>query len=261
MKRFVAVIRVGHNGLVVPSPGFAETHHTLLQHSYEQVLPLVASPRRLFVVTPEDLVPIVQKQLPKLPVANILIEPVDRESAAAMALASLILYERHGTIATVFFPAGQGVTNQAAFPEAVQRGIRLAREKQGIVLLGITPEQPGASHYLQAGETVSEHGFRVERFLTPSTLHESRSHPGPRNVFAYTGMFVTSTKILLQELDRYAPDLMGPLRVAFETKTLGEAYGALKKISIDQAVLEHTEKVFVVPGKFALDALGDRVQH
>ena len=57
----------------------------------------------------------------------------------------------------------------------------------------------------------------------------------------------------------YAPDLMQPLQQAFDSKRIAQVFPTLKKISIDYAVMEHSQKVYVIPGKFDWDDIGDWV--
>ncbi|UCH26309.1 MAG: mannose-1-phosphate guanylyltransferase, partial [Trueperaceae bacterium] len=72
-------------------------------------------------------------------------------------------------------------------------------------------------------------------------------------------IFVWRSDVILSELDRFDPELMRPLRKAFDEDCIDEVFPSLKKISIDYAVMEHTDKAFVVPGDFGWDDIGDWV--
>src|SRR5690606_20773837 len=76
---------------------------TLIQQTYDRVLPLAGSPANVYVATARRYVGLVCEQLPDVPVENLLVEPTSRDSAPAIALACLTIAQRHGDVVTGFF--------------------------------------------------------------------------------------------------------------------------------------------------------------
>ena len=102
-------------------------------------------------------------------------------------------------------------------------------------------------------------GFQVARFVEKPNRQKAEQYLSAGTYAWNAGIFVWPTATILAELDHYAPELMRPLREAFDRKRVDEVFPTLKKISIDYAVMEHTDKAYVVPGDFDWDDIGDWV--
>jgi mannose-1-phosphate guanylyltransferase len=233
---------------------------TLLQGTFDRLLPLVKSPKDIFIATASKYVDLVREQLPEIPMQNLIIEPEARDSAAAVAYASLTVHAHNPETTVGFFSSDHRIGNVAEFQNTVRQAINLASETNGLITIGITPDRPATGYgYIQAGKASTHGGFRVDKFVEKPNLAKAQRYIESGNYFWNAGIFVWSTKAILQELHSYAPDLMKPLQRAFDTKTVVSVFPTLKKISIDYAVMEHSQNVYVVPGNFAWDDIGDWV--
>ena len=268
MSKFVAVIMAGGKGQrfwplsTVDKPkqflDLERSGRTLIQTTFERVLPLVDSPEDIFVATAERYVDLVQTQL-DIPSENLIIEPVGRDSAPAVALASLTVHERYPNAVVGFFSSDHRVGEPAAFRNVVTQAAELAEAENGLVTIGIQPTRPATGYgYIRAGEAVSA-GFRVAEFVEKPNAVRAQLYLEEGGYSWNAGIFVWSAQTILEELDAYAGDLMVPLREAFAAGNVAEVFPTLKKISIDYAVMEHTDKAFVVPGDFGWDDIGDWV--
>jgi mannose-1-phosphate guanylyltransferase len=83
-----------------------------------------------------------REQLPELPGGNLLVEPTGRDSAPAIALASLAIHARAGGATLGFFSSDHRIGDAAAFHTAVRHAIELAEAEDGLVTLGIAPTHP-----------------------------------------------------------------------------------------------------------------------
>jgi mannose-1-phosphate guanylyltransferase len=237
-----------------------QTGRTLLQSTFDRLLPLVSSSSSIFVATALRYFDLVRGQLPQLPVANILIEPEARDSAAAVAYASLIVHQRHPDAIVGFFSSDHRIGNIKVFQDNVKSAIGLAQDTNGLITIGITPTRPATGYgYIQAAEAVHQNGYKVARFVEKPNLTKAQSYLDSGNYFWNAGIFVWSTATILEELRHHAPELMTPLEQAFKDNAVAEVFPRLKKISIDYAVMEHSQKVYVVPGNFEWDDIGDWV--
>jgi mannose-1-phosphate guanylyltransferase len=232
----------------------------LLQSTFDRLLPLVQSPKDIFIATAQKYIDLVTEQLPEVPKDNLIIEPEARDSAAAVAYASLTVHAHNPETIVGFFSSDHRIGNVTAFQATVRQAIQLATNTEGLITIGITPDRPATGYgYIQAAEAVKHGGFRVAKFVEKPNLAKAQRYVESGNYFWNAGIFVWSTKSILEELHSYAPDLMQPLQEAFDRKRIAEVFPTLKKISIDYAVMEHSQKVYVIPGNFDWDDIGDWV--
>jgi len=230
---------------------------TLIQQTYDRVLPLAHSPERVFVATAERYLDLVHEQLPDVPLENVLVEPTPRDSAPAIALASLNIHQRFGDVVTGFFSSDHQIGS--GFDNAILAAARVARERDGLVTVGITPSRPSTGYgYIELGNPQGE-GFRVSRFVEKPNVRSAEAYLAAGNYLWNAGIFVWRTGVVLAELDRHAPELMRPLRSSFAAGTVVSDFAKLQKISIDYALMERTERAYVVPGRFSWDDIGDWV--
>ncbi len=236
-----------------------KTGRSLLQSTFDRLLPLVKAPSSIYIATAKRYVDLVREQLPQLPVVNILIEPEARDSAAAIAYASLVVHQRHPDAIVGFFSSDHRIGNLTIFHENVQQAIQLAQETQGLITIGITPTRPATGYgYIQAAEAIGS-GYKVARFVEKPNLTKAQSYIESGGYFWNAGIFVWPSATILEELRQHTPELMTPLEQAFKDNRIAEVFPTLKKISIDYAVMENSQKVYVIPGNFEWDDIGDWV--
>ncbi|HEY9660067.1 MAG TPA: mannose-1-phosphate guanylyltransferase [Allocoleopsis sp.] len=231
---------------------------SLLQTTADRLLELAGGWQGLWVITASHLAEGVKQQLPELPDANLLVEIEGRDTAPAVAWATLEIARRHGEETVVgFFPADHWIGDKEAFYDTLKAAEELAVSQQAITTLSIAPTYPSTGYgYIEQGEKVGlfqQHpGFKVSRFTEKPDLETAKAFVESGRYGWNGGMFVFPANVMLTELQTYAPDIMTPLT------TQGAAcYPTLPKLSIDYAVMEKTEKAYVVPVTFSWDDLGD----
>lgn len=232
---------------------------TLLQATFDRVLPLVGTPERVLVATAARYVELVREQLPHLPGGNVLVEPEARDSAPAIALASLAVRHRFGNALVGVFSSDHRIVDVSAFHEALHGAYEVARREAGLVTVGIPPSHPATAYgYIELGGTVPG-GHRVARFVEKPNADRAEQYLRGGQHLWNAGMFVWPADVILQELERHAPDVLLPLRAATAAGRTERVFATLPRVSIDYAVLEHTERAFVVPATFDWDDIGDWV--
>ncbi len=235
------------------------TGRSLLQATFDRLLPLVSGASDLYVATAERYRALVCEQLPELPLGNLILEPEGRDSAPAVALASLLIAERDADALLGFFPADHRIGDAEAFERTVRSAQALAEREQGLVTIGIPPSHPATGYgYLELGEKVGE-GYRVAQFVEKPNRRRAEAYLESGRYLWNAGIFVWSAKVILEELGRHSPELLEPLKNALASDTLVEVFPTLPKISIDYAVMERTERALVVTGTFGWDDIGDWV--
>ncbi|MDQ3457732.1 MAG: mannose-1-phosphate guanylyltransferase [Deinococcota bacterium] len=240
---------------------FLDLEHSgrsLLQATFDRLLPLAGGAECVFVVTCERYRGLILEQLPELPAENLILEPVARDTAAAVALAALEVEARFGNVVMGLFSSDHRIGDVGGFQATVRQAAEATLATAGLVTLGIRPTFAATGYgYIQRGEEVGGGVYRVARFVEKPDLERARSYLGAGDYSWNGGIFLWHTKTILDELANHVPELMTPLREALATGTLDSVFPTLPKTSIDYAVLERTERAFVVPADFGWDDLGD----
>ncbi|MEN9519326.1 MAG: hypothetical protein RLZZ381_1914 [Cyanobacteriota bacterium] len=231
---------------------------SLLQSTADRLLNLAGGWENLWVITSEIIAEGVQKQLPNLPKSNILVEPQGRDTAAAVAWATLEVAKKYGEDVVVgFFPSDHWIGDVAAYNKTLNAAIQQALSQPSIVTLGITPNQPATGYgYIEQGEKQGDFNqlpvYQVIRFTEKPDRATAKSFIKTGNFSWNSGMFIFQAKVALAELAKYAPQLLQSL-----TEKGRDAYAELKKESIDYALMEKTQLAYVLPANFGWDDLGD----
>src|SRR5579859_4791974 len=126
---------------------------TMIQQTMARLLPL-ASPKRFWIITNEDLRPAITKQLPRLPKAQVLAEPVGRNTAPAIGLAAFLLMRENPEAVLGLFPSDHVIGDEDRYRATLARGIEIAAAGANIVVLGIRPNLAETGYgYIEAGSS------------------------------------------------------------------------------------------------------------
>ncbi len=232
---------------------------TLLQSTADRLLPLADEGwARLWVVTSAQLADGVRGQLQGLYWDNLLVEPEGRDTAPAVAWATLEIARRYGEEAVVgFFPADHWIGDQVAFQKTIRAAVSLAIATDAIVTLGVRPTYPATGYgYIEQGQPVGLFGgwptYRVSRFTEKPDWWTAQGFLSTGRYSWNSGMFVFRAGVFLRQLKKHAEEIFIPLKEKGPA-----AYPSLPKTSIDYALMEKTELGFVLPAEFGWDDLGD----
>ncbi|HEY9622655.1 MAG TPA: mannose-1-phosphate guanylyltransferase [Crinalium sp.] len=231
---------------------------SLLQATADRLLELAGGWDGLWVITASHLADGVRQQLPNLPEANLLIEVEGRDTAPAVAWATLEIAQRYGDDAIVgFFPADHWIGEEDIFNQTLRAAAELAEQKGAIATLGIKPNYPSTGYgYIEQGETIGSFGgcpvYKVDRFTEKPDRPTAEEFVSSGRFSWNGGMFIFKAGVALAELHTHAPEIIEPLE-----KQGPSVYPQLPKLSIDYALMEKTDRAYVVPVTFSWDDLGD----
>ncbi len=239
---------------------------TLIQATIDRLAAL-APPERTFVVTGGAHVASIARQIPDLPEANILVEPSQRDSAAAIGLAAAIIARRDPAAIMGSFHADHLVRDEELFRETVRLATRAARD--GLLMtIGIAPTAPETGYgYIQQGAPLGAAGYRVRQFEEKPSRERAAAWLAEGGYLWNSGMFVWRCAAFLDELARQQPALHAGLTAVaadWDTpegeETLARVWPTLPKVAIDVAVLEGAAaagRVGTIPGHFGWNDVGD----
>jgi mannose-1-phosphate guanylyltransferase len=231
---------------------------SLLQATADRLLDLSGGWSGLWVITAAHLKEGMAEQLPDLPPENLLVEVEGRDTAPAVAWATLEIAKRHGEDAMIgFFPADHWIGDQAAFCQTLRAAESMAQQHQAIATLGITPAYPSTGYgYIEQGDKLGlfdqSPAFKVQRFTEKPDLATAESFLATGRFSWNGGMFIFPAGVMLAELRTHAPEIIQPLEQQGPS-----VYPTIPKKSIDYALMEKTDKAYVLPVAFEWDDLGD----
>lgn len=189
--------------------------------------------------------------------ATIYLEPVGRDTAPAVALAALGVLE-HQDAPLLVAPADHAIDDTRAFCERVHAALPAA-ENGSLVTFGVTPTHPatGFGYIKPAPAPVADWDalFRVERFIEKPDAARATQFLAQGGYFWNSGIFLFKASTYLDELQRHAPQVESACRRAFANRHMdldfvrmeSGAFEACPSVSIDHAVMEHTDKACMMP--------------
>ena len=228
---------------------------TMLQ---ETVSRLSAFPHQspLFICNEEHRF-IVAEQLRQANIANsgIILEPVGRNTAPAIALAALQATQNGSDPLLLVLAADHVIQNENAFSDAVIKALPHA-EKGKLVTFGIIPTAPETGYgYIQQGEAVSDSAYQVAAFVEKPDSATAQDYLSTGQYYWNSGMFLFRASRYLAELEKHSPEMLTACRKALNGSRLdldfirlnADAFSACPDDSIDYAVMEKTQDAVVVP--------------
>lgn len=187
--------------------------------------------------------------------ASILLEPVGRNTAPAIALAALQATSNTTDPILLILAADHLIDNIEAFHKSIQSALPLA-DKGKLVTFGIVPTNAETGYgYIEKGEAVDSTGFSVARFVEKPDHQTAADYLATGNYFWNSGMFMFKASRFLEELGRFRPDILDACRIALAGKENDldfvrvdhDAFAACPEDSIDYAVMERTTDAVMVP--------------
>ncbi|MGF1530184.1 MAG: mannose-1-phosphate guanylyltransferase [Puniceicoccaceae bacterium] len=274
-ERFIVIMAGGKGERFWPQSRNARPKHLLpilgsqpmLTQTIERFGSIV--PRsNILIITNREQVSGVQHCLPQLPPANIIAEPIGRDTAAAVGLATLLVKSRNPEAVFAMLPADHLITDHANFQACLERAFTVASKATVICTIGIRPEFPATGYgYIERGQPLPsdpEHAFQVKRFVEKPDLPTATAYLEKGGFFWNAGMFFWSVPTIDQAIRRYLPDLATTLDQIGTSlndggdfqSTLEALYPQLEKISIDYAVMQKADNVAMIESTFDWDDLG-----
>ncbi len=202
-----------------------------------------------------------------IPKQNFVYEPAARNTAPCLGLAAHLIESREPDAFMCALPADQYIGNTREFRKLVKSAAQLAREHGAIVSLGAIPRSPETGYgYIERGKRTTPAGeveaFRAKRFREKPPLAQARRYVASGKHYWNSGIFVSQTARLLNELEAHLPRLNATLRratTAFDkrdTSAFAKLFMQCESISIDHGVMEKTRRLIVLPADIGWSDLG-----
>jgi len=243
---------------------------SFLQQAVDRVRPIVPD-QNIFIITNASQAREVRRQLPELPRANVIAEPVGRDTCAAVALGAAVVGARSSSAVMAVLPADHVIPDGASFRQVLSDCFDLAAQSPSIVTIGIRPTEPATGYgYIHRGPQRDTPGVRtsfseVQRFVEKPSLEKAIQYLATGEYRWNAGMFIWSFATVSDGLKTHQPAMHAATerwRVAASkgsaslNRVLALEYPEIPRISIDYALLEKARNVVVADGAFDWDDLG-----
>ena len=219
---------------------------TMIQLTVERFAGII-TPDHVWIVTSKKYKDIVKEQLPEVPETQILTEPIMRNTAPCIEYVSRKIYAKYPDANLVFSPADHLVLDVPHFQEVIKESLEYTKNNDVIVTLGMMPTRP-------------ETGYGYIKSL------EANSKENIQKVEAYywnAGIFIWNVKMVVNTIAKLVPDLakvFDKVEPHFykndEQTVIDELFPTCPNISIDYAVMEKSQDVFVFPASFGWSDIG-----
>lgn len=237
---------------------------TLIQTTFDRFASYIPV-ENIYVVTSEEYVNIVKKQIPKMPLQNILAEPSRKNTAPCIAYISFKLIQIDPQALMIVAPADHLISDNIAFTKVCLEALAFVKKHSAFITLGIKPSYPNTGYgYIQYEQpSVSDNVYKVKTFTEKPNAELAKAFVASGEFLWNAGIFVWQVKNILIAFEKYLPEvyeLFASQREKFNTpeekNALQEIYPFSSNISIDFGVMEKADNVYVIPSSFGWSDLG-----
>ncbi len=224
-------------------------------------------PEEILVITSQDYVEEVRATTPTVPAENIIAEPCQRNTAAAIGYAAHIVAQRDPDATMAVFTADHMIRPVECFVDSVAKALTWADSMpESLITFGLRPTWPHTGlGYVETGELFEAGVYRSSGFREKPDHATARRYIESGRYFWNSGMFVWKVATILARIEEFLPDTAAKLAQISDAMLAGEEfegtvenlYPQLEKISIDYAVMEHAKDVIMVELRCEWIDLGD----
>ena len=251
-KQFIDVLGVGRS---------------LLQLTYDRFKGLCPN-ENVWIVTNKKYDAWIKEQLPEVPAENILLEPCRRNTAPCIAYVSWHIKAKDPNANLVITPSDHIVMDTAEFRRVITQCLKFTSETDAILTLGMKPNRPETAYgYIQADLSSSsprnKEIFRIDTFREKPDLQTAQKYIQQNNFFWNAGIFIWSVSTIVNAFRIYSPaiskifeNMLSIYGTDIEQEMIDLHYPECENISVDYAIMEKAEEIFVCPANFGWSDLG-----
>ena len=251
-KQFIDVLGVGRSLL------------QLTMDRFEGVI----EKENIWVVTNKKYADVVREQLPEMPADHVLCEPCRRNTAPCIAYVSWRIKSQDPKANVVVTPSDHIVTNVEEFRRVIKQCLEFTEDSDAIVTLGMKPTRPETGYgYIQADLSMSsmrnKEIFRVDSFKEKPNLETATEYIKDKSYFWNAGIFIWNVSTIVNAFRVFQPVLSKIFESMLpfygtdkEQEMIDKRYPECQNISVDYAIMEEVEEIFVCPADFGWSDLG-----
>ncbi|MBI5997824.1 mannose-1-phosphate guanylyltransferase [Clostridium perfringens] len=240
---------------------------TMIQMTVDRIRPIIPI-ERIFVCTGDSYVDLVKSQLPDIPEKNIIVEPEGRNTAPCIALSAMIIKKYYNDATMVVLPSDHLIKDEDSFRNILLDGEKYLKENdKAILTLGMTPNRPETGYgyikfskdktYINNNEVI-----KVDKFVEKPNLEKALEYLADGSYLWNGGMFIWTVNNILDQIKEFIPKTYNALKNIEQINVnelqgyINENYGKTDSISVDYAILEKSNEIYVIPSDFGWDDVG-----
>ena len=228
----------------------------------------ICEPENIWIVTSDKYADLVKEQLPEIPDDNILKEPCRRNTAPCIAYVSWKIKARSSKANVVVTPSDHIVMNVPEFQRVIKSAMSFTQDSDAILTLGMKPTRPETGYgYIEADLSVAsatnKEVYRVDSFKEKPDIDTAKQYIEQSNYFWNAGIFVWNISTIVNAFRVYHPAIAKVFEnirpyfyTAAEQEVVNREFPNCENISVDYAILEKAEEIFVLPADFGWSDLG-----
>ncbi|WP_162126364.1 mannose-1-phosphate guanylyltransferase [Flavobacterium phycosphaerae] len=272
-KNYYAILMAGGVGSrfwPVSTTDFPKQFHdmlgsgeTLIQKTFSRLSQLIPT-EHILILTNERYNDLVLEQLPMVKPEQVLLEPAMRNTAPCILYASLKIQKENPDAVMVVAPSDHWIEDEAAFSENLQQCFDFCQKENALMTLGIQPTFPNTGFgYIEFDKSDLNPIKKVNQFREKPNYETAKSFLEAGNFLWNGGIFIWSVQSITEAFAKFQPQMDALFQQGMESyntpneKSFIEAhYAKAENISIDYAVMEKAQNVYVLPATFDWNDLG-----
>lgn len=239
---------------------------TMIQMTVNRIKPIIPI-ERIFICTGASYVNLVREQLPELSTKNIIIEPEGRNTSPCITLSAFIINRYYKDSNMIVLPSDHLINNEEQFRRIVKRADKfLKTNKEALITLGMKPDRPETGYgYIKYSNIIDEdykfNIFKVDKFIEKPNKEKAKEYLNSTYLWN-GGMFLWKASKIIEEIKKYSVQTYEAIHeIEFVEESclqqfINQKYHETEAISIDYAVLEKSNNVYVIPSEFGWDDIG-----
>jgi mannose-1-phosphate guanylyltransferase len=240
------------------------TGKTLIQQTYDRYSKLVLK-ENIYIITANEYVDIVKKQLPGIPQENILAEPFRKNTAPCIAYVAFKLLKKDPKALMIAASADNLILETNEFIITARKALHFVDHINALVTLGVKPTYPNTGYgYIQHDTTEAAPGiYRVKTFTEKPNLELAKTFISSGDFLWNAGIFTWKVKNLMAAFEKYLPEIYevfaaekDKFNTEEESQAIEQIYPQCSSISIDFGIMEKADNVYVIPASFGWSDLG-----
>ena len=236
---------------------------TLLQSTFKR-LSRVVPKENILILSNEAYNEIIKEQLPSIAQDQIILEPAMRNTAPCILLAAMKIKKKNPNGVMIVAPSDHFINDEDAFAADINLAFEAATKQDILVTLGIKPTFPNTGYgYIKYGLEEGQDLQKVEVFTEKPTLRNAKKYLEEGNYVWNAGIFIWKASFIANSFKTYLPEMFklfnegeSHLNTSEEEKFVKDTYPVAQNISIDYAIMEKSDSVYVIPASFKWSDLG-----
>lgn len=242
---------------------FFGTGRSLLQSTYDRFKKIVP-PENIFIVTNDLYSEMTKKQLPEITDKQLLLEPLRRNTAPAIAFATFRIKAVNPDANIVVAPSDHLILNEDQFVKDIQKGLQFVSENPMLLTLGITPTRPETGYgYIQVNDEEKDGINKVKAFTEKPNVELATKFLESGEFVWNSGIFLWNVDTILNAFNKYLPDIIQKFNegkhlfnTSEEKDFIDKSFPFCPNVSIDYGIMEKADNVYVKSTSFGWSDLG-----